>query len=108
MVFFNLMGLAWLIISVVIGFAITVLFKPGNEMSVIIAVGAALFVIDMSYRYFILRNKLNAEYLQTKKEKGFSKVMANQIWFISNHGGNLMLIPAWLFGIVFVGFFMLY
>ncbi len=108
MVFFNLMGLAWLIISVVFGFAIAVIFKPANDMLSIIAVPAMLFVIDMAHRYFILRPKLNAEYIQTKRDKGLSKVMASQIWFISNHGGNLMLLPAWLFSIVFAAFFIFY
>ena len=99
-VFFNLKGLAVFFAALLV--ALVALFTvPGlNGPPFHVLFGALIAAIDLAYRYKWVRPRL-AALPASQRGRANWDVDFSRIWWISNHGGNLMLLPAWVIGIIF-------
>jgi hypothetical protein len=110
MVFFNLLGFGFLLIGVAVAIGISELIPGSNEYFYLIS-GGTVSILDILYRQFVVRPKA-AKLRDELPEGGVSlfKSDMNLIVPISNFGGSLMLLPAWLFGffwMLFLGYILL-
>jgi hypothetical protein len=84
MVFFNLIGVAMLVLALAIGAAVEYSNLIGRDYSLFV-IAAGVLVIDLVYRYYYLRPKLDPRLYH---------------WLTTYRGGSLMLLPAWVFSIL--------
>jgi len=83
-IFFNLRGIGMLAGSVLLVAILGPLLKPigidARYPNSLYFLAASVLVIDLAYRYFRLRPRLE---------------VSSQNWLTSRMGGSLMLMPAW-------------
>ncbi len=89
-VFFNLLGLGFLILALVIAFGMLSLFPELNGPPFWFIAFGLLALLDLAYRYLRLRPRLQQEGKGMKTDLGSH-------WLTSGTGGSLMFLPAWIF-----------
>ena len=105
-VFFNIVGLVWLGLAFALAVAIESLFKHSETSTrFCFLLGLFLLIFDAAWRYCRVRPMLAEAFEASKNERGLWKTPPAFIWFLSNQGGNLMLMPAWMFAILVIVFF---
>jgi len=105
MVFFNLIGLGWLTLAFLFAVAVNSAFPKAETMTRFYwLLGLSLFAFDGAWRYWRVRPRLAEAFQASKNERGLLKTPPVLIWFLSSHGGNLMLLPAWAFAILVILF----
>lgn len=104
-VFFNITGLVWLFLAGALAIALDSLFKHSETSTrFLFLLGLFLFIFDGAWRYSHVRPKLAEAFEASKNERGLWKTPPALIWSLSNHGGNLMLLPAWIFALLVILF----
>ena len=106
-VFFNLIGLGMLALSLGLSVLLALYIPEIGLKKIIIVSIALLFLLDTIYRVTIVRKKVlsikrkskNEELSILKKDLNASFPMPLTI-AITNYGGSLMLLPCWGFSIL--------
>ena len=83
--FFNIIGMAMLVASV-LSMAVIHAISPIDRPYRVHLVADGVLVIDRTYRYFVIRPKIDAR--------------SGEWWFTTYRGGSLMLVPAWVCAVV--------
>jgi hypothetical protein len=96
----NLNGLRWLCLAISSALVVALIFRAYKQEELCFLVGLFLFLIDAAHRYFRVRPELSWEFKASKARIGIWKTSTRLMWPVSNNGGNLMFMPAWVFGIL--------
>ncbi len=84
--FFNLIGLGFVIAGIALAVGLSWVHPPDDGVGYVLFVFGAVFVIDLSYRYHVVRPRVDRD--------------SGEKWLTTDRGGSLMLMPAWLFSVV--------
>ena len=99
LVFYNLKGLGMFVLALVVALGAGLAFDV-NGPSFHYLLGGVIAILDLAYRHARVRPRpaamSAADLAETRWEDDLGR-----FWLTSNRGGSLMLVPAWLFGLVY-------